>query len=71
MTALRDAGEEAGLATVYRVLTQFDAAGLVTRHNFEAGAWSISLCSNWPAASTTIIWCVWSLARSIEFHRPS
>jgi Fur family ferric uptake transcriptional regulator len=26
-----------GLATVYRVLTQFEAAGLVTRHNFETG----------------------------------
>jgi Fur family ferric uptake transcriptional regulator len=35
--ALRDAGEEVGLATVYRVLTQFESAGLVTRHNFEAG----------------------------------
>ncbi|MFV0478815.1 MAG: ferric iron uptake transcriptional regulator [Parahaliea sp.] len=35
--ALRDAGEDVGLATVYRVLTQFEAAGLVTRHNFEAG----------------------------------
>lgn len=32
---LRDAGEEVGLATVYRVLTQFQAAGLVIRHNFE------------------------------------
>lgn len=29
--------EEIGLATVYRVLTQFEAAGLVTRHNFEGG----------------------------------
>ncbi len=35
--ALRDAGEEVGLATVYRVLTQFESAGLVTRHNFETG----------------------------------
>lgn len=35
--ALRDAGEEVGLATVYRVLTQFEAAGLVTRHHFETG----------------------------------
>lgn len=26
-----------GLATVYRVLTQFEAAGLVTKHNFEGG----------------------------------
>ena len=30
-------GEEIGLATVYRVLTQFEAARLVTRHNFEGG----------------------------------
>jgi Fur family ferric uptake transcriptional regulator len=35
--ALRDEGEEVGLATVYRVLTQFEAAGLVTRHHFEGG----------------------------------
>ncbi len=34
---LRDAGEDVGLATVYRVLTQFEGAGLVTRHNFEGG----------------------------------
>ena len=34
---LLDAGEEVGLATVYRVLTQFEAAGLVTRHHFESG----------------------------------
>lgn len=32
---LLDAGEEIGLATVYRVLTQFEAAGLVSRHHFE------------------------------------
>lgn len=30
-------GEDIGLATVYRVLTQFEAAGLVTRHHFEDG----------------------------------
>lgn len=29
--------EEIGLATVYRVLTQFEGAGLVERHNFEGG----------------------------------
>jgi Fur family ferric uptake transcriptional regulator len=34
---LLDNDEEIGLATVYRVLTQFEAAGLVTRHNFEGG----------------------------------
>jgi len=35
--ALLDSGEEIGLATVYRVLTQFEAAGLVSRHHFEGG----------------------------------
>ena len=34
---LLEAGEEIGLATVYRALTQFEAAGLVTRHHFEGG----------------------------------
>ena len=31
------AGEEVGLATVYRVLTQFEQAGICIRHNFEEG----------------------------------
>ena len=35
--ALLAAGEDVGLATVYRVLTQFEAAGLVNRHNFDSG----------------------------------
>jgi Fur family transcriptional regulator, ferric uptake regulator len=34
---LLEASEDIGLATVYRVLTQFEAAGLVTRHHFEGG----------------------------------
>ena len=34
---LISAGEDVGLATVYRVLTQFELAGLITRHNFEGG----------------------------------
>lgn len=34
---LLEAGEEVGLATVYRVLTQFESAGLVIRHNFDSG----------------------------------
>ncbi|MEN8169023.1 MAG: ferric iron uptake transcriptional regulator [Pseudomonadota bacterium] len=34
---LRVQDEKIGLATIYRVLTQFEAAGLVTRHNFEGG----------------------------------
>ena len=35
--ALLEAGDEVGLATIYRVLTQFEAAGLVTRHHFDEG----------------------------------
>jgi Fur family ferric uptake transcriptional regulator len=34
---LLETGEDIGLATVYRVLTQFESAGLVTRHHFEGG----------------------------------
>ena len=34
---LIDAGEEVGLATVYRVLTQFEQAGICVRHNFQEG----------------------------------
>ncbi len=35
--ALLEAGEDVGLATVYRVLTQFETAGMVVRHHFETG----------------------------------
>ena len=34
---LMETGEDVGLATVYRVLTQFETAGLVERHNFDGG----------------------------------
>ena len=34
---LLDSGEEIALATVYRVLTQFETAGLVTRQHFDGG----------------------------------
>jgi len=34
---LLESGEDVGLATVYRVLTQFESAGLVIRHHFEGG----------------------------------
>ena len=34
---LLEEGEEVGLATVYRVLTQFESAGLVSRHHFDEG----------------------------------
>jgi len=35
--ALLESGDDVGLATVYRVLTQFESAGLVNRHHFESG----------------------------------
>lgn len=34
---LLNGGEDVGLATVYRVLTQFEEAGLLIRHHFESG----------------------------------
>lgn len=34
---LLDCGDEIGLATVYRVLTQFEQAGILSRSNFESG----------------------------------
>ncbi len=34
---LLDHHDDIGLATVYRVLTQFEAAGIVLKHNFEGG----------------------------------
>jgi len=43
--ALIDSGEEVGLATIYRVLTQFEAAGLVTRHHFDSGSSVFELAS--------------------------
>ncbi len=44
--ALLGNGEEIGLATVYRVLTQFEAAGLVNRHHFEGGQAVFELSSD-------------------------
>lgn len=35
--SLRDSSEDVGIATVYRVLTQFESAGLIERHNFDNG----------------------------------
>jgi Fur family ferric uptake transcriptional regulator len=42
---LIEQGEEIGLATVYRVLNQFDDAGIVTRHHFEGGKSVFELAS--------------------------
>jgi len=35
--AMLEQGDDVGLATVYRVLTQFEQAGIVTRHHFDGG----------------------------------
>lgn len=43
---LMEQGEDVGLATVYRVLTQFESAGLVARHNFESGHSVFELATN-------------------------
>lgn len=43
---LLESGEEVGLATVYRVLTQFEQAGLVTRHHFDGGLSVFELSSD-------------------------
>jgi Fur family ferric uptake transcriptional regulator len=39
-------GEDIGLATVYRVLTQFEQAGLLERHHFESGKAVFELASD-------------------------
>ncbi|MDF1757441.1 MAG: ferric iron uptake transcriptional regulator [Legionellaceae bacterium] len=44
--ALLDMGEDVGLATVYRVLTQFESAGLINRHNFSGGYFVFELNQN-------------------------
>ncbi|MDP3562820.1 MAG: ferric iron uptake transcriptional regulator [Legionellaceae bacterium] len=43
---LLDMGEDVSLATVYRVLTQFETAGLISRHNFEGGYSVFELCQS-------------------------
>ena len=55
---------EIGLATVYRVLTQFESAGIVIRHNFEEGHSVFELSSD---AHHDHIVCV-RCGRVEEFH---
>ena len=59
-------GEDIGLATVYRVLTQFEQAGLLERHHFEGGKAVFEL----SAAHTMTTWCVCSAAGSRNFMTP-
>ena len=63
---LVEKGEDFGLATVYRVLTQFEAAGLVTRNNFEGGHAVFELSDN---AHHDHIVCV-DCGKVVEFVDP-
>lgn len=57
-------GEEIGLATVYRVLTQFETAGLVVRHHFEGGHSVFELSSDNHHDHVVCVKC----GRVEEFH---
>ena len=57
-------GEEIGLATVYRVLTQFETAGLVVRHHFEGGLSVFELSSDNHHDHIVCVKC----GRVEEFH---
>jgi len=59
-------GNNVGLATVYRVLTQFEKAGLVTRHNFDGGYSVFELSSEDHHDHLQCINC----GRIVEFHDP-
>ncbi len=63
---LLDQGEEIGLATVYRVLTQFEAAEIVTRHQFESGKAVFELVSK---GDHDHIVCI-KTGEVAEFHDP-
>jgi len=62
--AMLESGEQIGLATVYRVLAQFESAGLVIRHNFENNGSAIFELNN--AAHHDHMLCV-KCGRVFEF----
>ena len=64
--SLINAGEDVGLATVYRVLTQFEQAGICIRHNFEEGHAVYELT---PSHHHDHMVCV-NTGKTIEFHDP-
>ena len=63
---LRDLGEDIGLATVYRVLAQFEQAGLVIRHHFESGSAIFELANTEHHDHMICLEC----NRVLEFHDP-
>ena len=65
--ALLEMGEEVGLATVYRVLTQFETAGLVIRHNFEGGRSVFEINQGGHHDHVVCVEC----GRVLEFYDPT
>ena len=61
---LLEKDEDVGLATVYRVLTQFEAAGIVTRHHFDTGHSIFELESGVHHDHLVCITC----GKVVEFH---
>jgi len=61
---LLDKDEEIGLATVYRVLNQFDDAGIVSRHHFEGGKSVFELSGTTHHDHLVCLKC----GKVIEFH---
>lgn len=59
-------GLDIGLATVYRVLTQFEQAGLLTRHHFESGKSVFELNQGGHHDHLVCLQC----GRVEEFHDP-
>lgn len=61
---LLEKNEEIGLATVYRVLNQFDDAGIITRHHFDSGKSVFELSSKHHHDHLVCLNC----GKVIEFH---
>lgn len=61
-----NSGEDVGLATVYRVLTQFEQAGLLIRHHFESGKAVFELNSGSHHDHVVCVKC----GRVAEFYDP-
>lgn len=61
---LMSTGEEVGIATVYRVLTQFETAGIVSRHHFE-GDYSVFELEDGEHHDHLV--CI-SCGKVVEFH---
>ena len=62
---LLDDRSDVGLATVYRVLTQFEQAGILKPAAISKAA---RRCMNSTKASTTTIWSAWIAAKVEEFY---